>query len=228
MAITLGSLTFEDDCTTVRERYAETGGRDARIVEISGAVLGEHTADAIEDRLDAVLAAASDADYGTALSLRPGRRLWVRRASFTRETAADRLVGSFELRLDARDPFEESSEENTITWAISASGVTQPVPVTGNAEALPVITLTASGNVVRPQFSDGVRMLLYDGVVQDGSVLMLDSAAGMATLDGEDVTAYTQGAFVRLAPPSALLTYTDDEASSHAAAVTVAYRDRWW
>ena len=224
----LGSLTFEDDCTTVRERYAETGGRDARVIEFSGVVLGEHTAGAIEDRLDAVLAAASDADYGTPLSLRPGRRLWVRRAAFTRETAADRLVGSFELRLEARDPFEESVEEKVVAWPVSASGATQAVAVHGNAEALPVITMTALGDVVRPQFSDGVRTLRYDGVVPDGSALVLDTAAGLATLDGEDVTAYTEGRFVRLTPSAALLTYADDDASSHSAAVMVAFRDRWW
>ena len=75
---------------------------------------------------------------------------------------------------------------------------------------------------------DGTRTLAYSGTVADGESLVLDSAAGTASLNGQDVTPYTSGVFPRVAPEGTTLTYVDDATSSHTASVTVAFRDRWW
>jgi hypothetical protein len=56
----------------------------------------------------------------------------------------------------------------------------------------------------------------------------MDGRSGVVTLEGADVTPYTSGEFPRIAPEGTTLTYEDDAASSHTAAVTVAFRDRWW
>ena len=41
MAIVLGSVTFDETHTTVRERFEEVGGRDARAIDISGVIVGD-------------------------------------------------------------------------------------------------------------------------------------------------------------------------------------------
>lgn len=228
MAMTLGSFTFDDAHTKAHEEYEEVGGREQRAIEISGMVAGKATVADIEAELDAILDAASLEDYGAELSLRSGRRLNVRRLTFKRDVAADSLLGAFVLRLESKEPFEESTSVTSAPWSISASGAQKAVSSSGNVFAEPTITLVASGDVVSPSFSDGTRTMAYAGTVEDGSTLVFDAAAGTVKLDGEDVTPYTTGEFVRVEPEGTTLTYTDDASSSHTASVTVAYRDRWW
>ncbi|HOF38495.1 MAG TPA: hypothetical protein PLD73_00355 [Candidatus Hydrogenedentes bacterium] len=228
MAITLNGLLLDEMLTSIQEQHEEVGGRDARTVKIAGVLLGETSVAALEARLDAVLHAASAVDYSAALSIRPGRRLMVRRAAFRREIQHARLVGMFTLKLEARDPFEEAESLTEIAWPITASPSSLLVNSGGTACALPRIMLTAAGALVRPTFSDGVQCLEYDGIVKEGSFLEFDTARARATLDGEDVTPYTWGAFPRLEPGETTLTYTDQSTSSHQAAATVAFRERWW
>ncbi|MBI4556565.1 MAG: hypothetical protein HY706_03195 [Candidatus Hydrogenedentes bacterium] len=228
MPITLSDYTFDDANTTVREKHEEVGGRDARRIEIEGLVLGKTTVAAIEAELDAILDAASKEDFSAELSLRAGRRLWVRRDAFTREVSAAALVGSFELRLLAKDPFEESAQATSVVWSITASGATRAFSSGGNATTGPVITLVAAGEIVNPSFSDGVHLIGYSGIVADGATLVFDGALGEVRLDGDDVTPYSRGSFPEIAPDGTTLIYTDDAASSHTASVTVAFHDRWW
>lgn len=228
MAITLGTVLLDETHTAVHEKHAETGGRDGRSIVLSGLVLGEETIAAVEARLDAILAAASDVSYGTALSLRPGRRMWVRRTAFSRDINRSRGAGSFELHLQSGDPCEESIEPTVLPWPITSSGDTLAVPSMGNTTAPLRVTLTASGPLVFPGISDGLRTLLYEGVVAPSQVVVLDGAEGRLTLDGEDVTPYSSGDFPRLNPGENLLTYVDAPTSSHAAAAELRFRDRWW
>jgi hypothetical protein len=228
VAITLAGIAFDEVHTTAQEKLEEVGGRDQRVVEVAGLVVGEPSEPDVEARLDAILAAASAEDYGAALSLRPGRRLWVRREAFTREVSGEPLAAAFTLTLRACTPFEESTSETTDGWSITASGATKALDTTGTMYSLPALRLVAAGGVVNPSFSDGQRTLGYSGVVADGSELVLDGPAGIVTLDGEDVTPYSEGAFPRIEPGGTTFTYTDDTASSHTAAVTIALRDRWW
>jgi len=228
MAVTLGSVTFDEANTAVREKLEEVGGRNERRVTLTGLVLGESTAAAIDARLDAILDAASLEDYSGVLSLRAGRRLLVRRDAFKRELRPDELIGAFTLELAARDPFEESSAETVLNWSIAASGATLSVTPLGTTDARPVITLTASGTLIDPVLSDGVRSMAFAGSVGSGEALVFDARTGRVILAGVDVTPYTTGEFPRLAPEGAILTYTDAVASSHAAAATVRFRSRWW
>lgn len=228
MGITLGNVTFDPAHTTVREKYAEVGGRDARRIVISGLVVGEGSMDGIESALDAIMTAASEDGVETELSLRSGRRLWVQRGSFSREVSKDGRVGSFVLELDARDPFEESTTSGSVLWSVTASGDAKSISNGGNAFSAPMITLVADGDVVRPAFSDGVRKVTYLGIVRNGETLVFNGCTGVVTLEGEDVTPYTEGVFPRIAAEGSELTYTDDVASSHRASVTVTTRDRWW
>lgn len=227
MPITLNGLAFDETHTAVREKYEEVGGRDARVVTLTGLVVNEPSLAGIETRLDAVLAAASEEEGSAELSLRPGRRLWVKRAAFTREVVRDRRVGTFELRLEAREPCEESVVLHSEPWDVAFSGSTLLVTPSGNAPAPATLTLVANGPIVNPSFTDGERVIAYAGSLAAGQTLSFDGAGERVTLDGEDVTPYASGLFPRLAPGGTTLAYTDDPAGGHAAAVTVAYRDRW-
>lgn len=228
MSISLGSITFDPAHTTVSEKHEEVGGRDARRIVVSGLIVGASTVDAIEAALDAILTASSGNGHEAELSLRSGRRLWVQRVSFVRDVAKDERVGSFVLELDAPDPFEESATEQTIGWAVTASGDCAAIGGGGDAPAPLVIALVASGDVVQPVFSDGSRRIAYNGTVRNGETLVFDGRRRIATLDGADVTPYSEGVFPQAAPEGALLTYTDSPESSHHVSVTVTKRDRWW
>jgi hypothetical protein len=228
VAITLGILTFDEGHTSVVEKHEEVGGRDGRRIELQGLILGEHSVADVEARLDAILDASSVETYETALVVRGGRRTWVRRVKFTREISRTPLVGSFTLELEAEDPFEESIAEQEVEWIIAASGATKAISSDGNVFSKPRITLVADGDVVNPSFSDGTRSLAYLGTVGDGDTLEIDGPAGDVTLGGVSVTPYTSGCFPRIEPEGTTLTYTDDVSSSHSAAVTVAFRNRWW
>lgn len=228
MAVTLGTLSFDSSTTTVRERHEEVGGRRERVIEIAGIVAGLSSEGAIHDALDAILNEASSDDHSVALSVRAGRRMFVRRAEFVRNVSADALTGSFELKLAARDPFEESTALHSVAWPVTASGAMLELTANGNATARLVITLTAVGTIINPTFSDGVRTIAHNGTLLTGDVLRFDGNTGVVTLNGDDVLPYASGVFPDLGPDGVTLTYEDDAASSHAANVTVEYRDRWW
>ncbi|MCC6695523.1 MAG: phage tail family protein [Candidatus Hydrogenedentes bacterium] len=228
MAVTLGSYTFDLAHTAVREAHQEVGGRRERVVEINGVIVGESSPAAIEAKLDAILSASASDTYTAALSLREGRRLLVRRTEFERHVSPDALTGAFVLKLHARDPIEESITTATVNWTVQVSGSTLPLTTEGTAPAPLSISLFAIGDVVNPAFDDGERTITYSGTVPDGSTLVFDGVTQRVTLDGEDVTPYTQGLFPCVDPVSSTLRYTDAAASSHHANVTVAYRERWW
>jgi hypothetical protein len=224
----LGSVSFDEASTTVREKLEEVGGRNERRITLSGLVLNESTPAAIEARLDAILDAASLEDYSGVLSLRAGRRLLVRRDAFKRELRPEELVGAFTLELAARDPFEESGVETSVSWTIGASGATRVVTPGGTTDAMPVITLVAGGTLIDPALSDGVRTMKYAGSVASGQSLVFDARSCVVTLAGADVTPYTTGEFPRLSPEGTTLTYTDAAGSAHSATATIVYRSRWW
>ena len=228
MSIVLGGITFDPAHTTVREKHEEAGGRDARRVVISGLIVGAASSDAIESALDAILAEASGDGYASTLSLRSGRRLMVQRVSFLRDVSKDSRVGSFVLELDAADPFEEAAEERVVSWEVASSGATVSISGGGGAPSSPVIALVASGDVVCPALSDGTRRIVYSGTVRDGETLVFDGRQGIVSLDGGDVTPYTEGIFPLAAPGGTVLMYTDDPESSHRVSATVTVRDRWW
>lgn len=228
MAVTLGTVSFDPDTTHVRETLEEVGGRDARRIELTGMIVGEASLMDVEAALDAILDSASAEDYSAELSLRAGRRLWVRRNAFTREVSPDGPAGSFTLKLEARDPFEEGTVAVEAVKVVSASGESIVLGVGGNVFTRPVVIIEAVGELVNPAVSDGTRTMLYEGVVAAGEVLQFDGEAGQVTLEGVDVTPFTTGLLPRIYPGTETLTYTDDASSTHSATMRVQWRPRWW
>jgi len=227
MPVTLGNVSFDPAATTVRERHKEVGGRRERVIEIAGVIAGSSES-AIHDALDAILNEASSEEYSVALSVRAGRRMFVRRGEFVRNVSAEPLTGTFELKLSARDPFEESSALHSVAWPVTASDVTLKLTTSGNANTRLVIALVAAGTIINPTFSDGDRTIAYNGTLSTGDTLVFDGTEGAVRLNGDDVLPYVSGVFAELDPEGVTLTYADDPASSHNAYVTVEYRDRWW
>jgi len=227
MGITLGGYAFGDTVTAVRESLKERGGRDARVVLIKGLLEGFPSVAALEAELDALVAAASDAEE-VALTLRPGRRLWVKRTGFVREVYRAALTAAFELSLEASDAVEEAEEESVVAGVYTDTQPSLSVPTLGNTPARPRITLVPSAAVTRPSVGVGDSVLTYEGIVAAGQSLVVDAAAGAVWLDGVDVTPYTIGIPPLLAPGNNAIAYQDETTPTPDIAVTLHFRNRWW
>ncbi|MFC1735124.1 hypothetical protein ACFL1X_03340 [Candidatus Hydrogenedentota bacterium] len=223
----LNAYDFDETFTFVRQGLAEEGGSEGRVFTISGFIVGKGTVEEIGDELDAILDAASGGDGVVSLSLRTGREFLVSRTDFTRRTSAEELVGGFTFELEASDPFEFAISETSVNWGVTQSGGTTEVSAAGNVHSKARITLVASGNVVNPSFSDGVRTISYSGTISDGESLVFNGADETVTLEGEDAVAYVSGDFPVIEPGGTTLTYVDDASSSHTGSVTVGFKDRW-
>ena len=227
MGITLGEYAFGESVTSVRESLKERGGRDARVVSIKGVLEGFTSVAALEAELDALVAAASDAEE-VALVLRPGRRLWVKRTGFVREVYRDALTAAFELSLEAPDAVEEAEGESVVAGVYTDTQQTLSVPTIGNTPARPRVVLIPDGALTRPSVGVGDSVLTYDGIVAAGQSLVVDAAAGAVLLDGVDVTPYTAGVPPLLSPGSNIITYADESLAIPNIAVTVHFHSRWW
>lgn len=227
MAISVGGHVFDSASTVVQEAYEIVGGSQTRAIRIAGLVRGVGDLTALNETLDTIAKVASES-VPALVSIRAGRRLFARREKFSREVNARALVGSFVLDLRADDAWEESESLKESAWNITVSGATRNVTNDGNADALPMISLTAESVLHTPALGDGVRTLTYEGTVPNGATLVVDSPLRRVLLDGADVTPYTSGDFPVLEPGLTTLEYTDDPSSTHLASAVVSFRDRWW
>lgn len=228
MTIQLGSIPLDRSFVGVREQLEEVGGRGVRTVTLSGLIAQAPDRATLDLWLDAVIAEASRPDFGCALSVRPGRRLWVRRQQATREVRVDPLAGSFVLRLAAQDPLEESTDESVASLVFATLPANLGIAVGGSAPAQLRITVAAASPIEAPAVSDGTRTLAYEGIVPAGEALVFEGATGRATLAGENVTPYTQGLFPAPMPGPRVITLTAENLGTVSGVVTVACRDRWW
>lgn len=226
MPITLGPITFDETRVVVREKHEEIAGRTVRTVLLTVLLDQAFTPASLEARLDAIVAAVPCDGY-TTLSLRPGRRLHVRRLAVSRAIARARLTGALELKLESRDPTEEADTPRIEVWRTTVSGHSRTCPSGGNAPAFAHVTIVADAPLAEPAISDGARTITYHGAVAPFQSLVIDGETGAVVLDGEDVTPYTSGQPPRILPPQTTLVFSDAEDSSHDATITLAYRDRW-
>lgn len=227
MTIRIGALTLDEQHTVVREAYEQEGGRNTRLITITGMVRGVADGSALESALDGVLEAVS-ADSPVYVSLRPGRRLLARREGFSREVNGGKRTGVYTVQLRAEEAWEESEAATTVGWSIDASGATITLDNRGTLPTFPLLTLDALGAIEGLTLSDGVRTLAYEGEIESGATVIVDGTAGQVWLDDLDITPYTTGNFPRLDPGETVLTYSDGLGSSHLFDGEVTYRDRWW
>lgn len=227
MAISVGGQVFDVATTVAREVYEMVGGKQTRAIRITGLVRGGSSLAELIETLDSIAQFASET-VPAEVSLREGRRLFARREGFSRELSPRSRVGCFVLDLRADDAWEESEDLHESPWDIGFSGATVDLSNSGNAAAMPVVTLTAESDLELPTLSDGTRGLSYEGTVPGGATLVFDAALRRVLLDGVDVTPYTTGDFPQLAPGNSTLEYTGDPSGSHFASGVVTFRDRWW
>lgn len=227
MPVLLDTLLLDDPSIAVREQLEELGGRDARTIIVTGILSSGALAD-LESSLDAIIQTASPAGGAFFMSIRSGRRLWVRRTAFTREVMRSALAGAFTLTLSAEDPLEESLAETEIVTDISAPGDSVAVATPGNAPSPVLITLLAEGTLVEPAISDEERTMRYMGTVATGERLAFDGIEGKLRLDGVDVTPYSEGSFPKITPAVTTLTYTGAATSTHAAKLHVVFHPKWY
>lgn len=225
MPITLGDFIFPENAAAA-ERLEEIGGRAARRIRIAGVLTGPDAA-GIDAGIDALLAAAPEAEAKAPLSLRPGRRLLVRRVRFEHDRNPAQRAAAFTLTLEAPDPFEESQTLFEAVWPDPPAGVPLALAPQGTAPAYPRLAITALADITRPRVSDGARALVFDGILPAGSVLTLDGPERRVLRDGADVTPYTLGAFPRIGPGPAELHFEADPGDPAEAVITAAWRDRW-
>lgn len=224
--ISLGNLTFDPEVTAVVEKHQEVGGRDARAIRLSGLLDDLEAPDDLEAALDEVLQAASVTTGLASLRLRTSRYLLVRRVAFTREVHRPGAAARYMLDLEAPDPYEYSTYLQNAIWAVTEEGGVLIVTSAGNTAAPVQFSFTPDADAYRPSFSDGTHTLTYDGQVLEGSTLYLDGVDGKVTLDGEDVTPYTEGALPRISPGESTFTYAAQW--PHNANIIASWRDRWW
>ncbi len=228
MVISLGAIALDGATASVREEYKEAGGNDGRVIVVEGWLNGAADGNALEARLDEILAAVPEGNYTTWFSVRPGRGAYVRREAFLREVSLAKKEAHFKLTLAARDPYDYAEQAEETHWTIGATGDALVVSNAGNAEASPVIALTAVQDLVTPALSDGIRTITYGGVVPAGSRFTVDAAEARVLVDEDDVTPYTDGPFPSVAPPATSLTYLGSMGSPHEASGIVTVRARWW
>jgi hypothetical protein len=227
MAITLGAYSFGESVCSVQESVKEAGGRDGRRLVLKGVLEGLPSLAAIEAQLDAIAAAASESAE-VELRLRPGRVLMVKRTGFVRQVFRDALTASFERELEAPLAMEQAEEESIHEAVLEHAGPPMEIVAGGNTIALPVISLTPDLELVRPSVSMAGRTLLYDGVVIPGEVLIIDAVAGVVTVDGEDVTPYTEGDMPVLEPGMNELFFADESYPHPEVDAVLRFRARWW
>lgn len=228
MPIQLGSYTFDENFVSFTEKFDEVGGKDGRSIRIKGLIPGFETVEEIEAELDNILAAASKDNPDTLLRVRTDRQMRVRREAFERQVQRGEMIGAFTLALEADYPREESVAEISVAWSVDQSGAMVALGTNGNHKTCPVITLEATGNLVNPAISDGVRTILYKGSVNNGQTLVFDGVNKRVTLEGVDRTWLSKGDFPCVVPEGSTFTYTDAIVSAHSADITITYRDRWW
>ena len=225
--IRIGDLTLPDETVAVHERRDTDPDLPARTIRITGSV-GDAPVAELEDRLDAVVRAATAGGGEVELGLRPGRRIVARLLRLDREVHRAGREAVFTAVFTSDQVFEEADTETETSWTIQAWGAALPVHHPGTVACPLHIRFSASGAVVAPAFDDGVRRISYGGAMTSGQTLVIDGVAGKATLNGADITAQMTGAFPQLDPGANTLRFFDDFDSAHQGTATLRWRARWW
>ncbi|HDP34128.1 MAG TPA: hypothetical protein ENN29_03345 [Candidatus Hydrogenedentes bacterium] len=226
MTPTLGGFALEQWRAAVTEKQRYEKGRWQRHIVIRGAADTFETSAQLTEALDA-LAGAALAPEPVLLRLRPERSVAVRLRGFERTRNDDAIAGAFTLELEGLTPWEEGDDIQTHEEAVVGNGAVCEIASGGSLITPLSLTFTASGLVLLPQFSDGMRTLSYAGMIPDGAALDVDSVARKVFLNGADVSSQASGEFLEIAPQPTTVSFAADEDGAQAGALALRWRERW-
>ena len=226
MIPTLGSHAFDQWQASVAEKqYYENGRWHRRIVIRGTADTFENTAQ-LTDALD-TLATAILAPEPVLLRLRPERSIAVRLRRFEKTCHDDAIAGAFTLELEGLTFWEEGDTLQTHEETITGNGVACEIASEGSLTSPLSFTFTATGMVLLPRFSDGVHTLLYSGILQNGSILEVDSITRKAYVDAEEVSSQVSGDFPEINPQTTTFSFDADPEGAQTGLLALNWRECW-
>lgn len=227
--VALGSFTFPEHRTFVRVRTREVLSRVRKEIDIYSLLIHYASLEALRADLEALEGELEKFDRGEAsLSIHESRYFMGRRRDLQRFVEPRHLAATVHVLVLTEDRFERSTEEHQETLEFSQSGQSIVVSQAGNGLAFAKFLLTAGGNLVEPQISDGTRSVVFEASLGSGDTLELDGDARTAVKNStENVLHLVSGEFPLLSPGNTTITYTDDATSSHTGTLQVKYRDLW-
>lgn len=226
MIPTLGSHALDQWQASVAEKQRYENGRWKRTIVIRGTADTFESSAQLTAALD-TLAAATLAPEPVLLHLRPGRAVAVRLRRFEKTCHETAIAGAFTLELEGLTPWETSDSLQTYETTITENGVACEVASNGSLASPLSFTFTAIGMVLLPAFSDGVHTLLYSGILQNGSILEVDSILRKVYVDTEDVSAQVSGDFLEIRPEGTSVSFEADPEGARTGALALSWRERW-
>ena len=225
----LGSFNFPEKRTFVRSRIREVLSKVRREIDIYSLLIGYGNLENLEQDLEILEGELEKFNRKeVTLSLHPGRYVSGWRRDYQRVIEPRHKAASLHLLILTDDRFERSIEEHQETLILSASGQSIEISQEGNGEAFPRLVLTATGTLIHPAISDGTRTLSFQGQLEPGMSLHLDSDFHTALINGsENVLQSLSGEFPLLDPGTTQITYTDHSSSTHSGTLEINYRDLW-
>jgi len=223
--------TFELDSTTtvIDTRTEFVLGRVRRVTVLTLFLTRFTDRDDFSRTLDDLEKEVERLDRGeTDFSIRTGRMLRGRRRKWVLTRDEDRCTAVARLEVLGEDRYEYGETENLVSFSITSSPQNLDLTVGGNWNALPILKLTASGNLADPVFSDGVRTLSCNLSLAAAETLEIDSESRTVTKNGdEDVFPSVTGDFPEPVPGSTSLVYSDSTSGTPSASLEIRWRDRW-
>lgn len=225
----VGDFTFPERRTVVTVRTREVLSRVRREIEIVSLFCSYASLSQLESDLEMLEGELERFDRREAgLRLHPGRYLMGWRRDWQKLIEPQARAASIRLLALTDDRFERSIEEHILNVSISHQNQTTQVSHTGNGWAFPRCSITATGTLINPSFSDGSRTLTCTVQLSPGETLAIDSDRRSALKNGTtNVLSQTLGEFPLLEPGGGELVYADDAASSHLGNLEIRYRDLW-
>ena len=226
MIPTLGNHALDQWQASVAEKQCYENGRWRRSIVIRGAADTFESSALLTEALD-MPAAAALAPEPVLLRLRPGRSVAVRLRRFEKTCHDDAIAGAFTLELEGLTPWEEGDDLQSHEATITENGTVCEIASDGSLASPLSFTFTATGMVLLPCFSDGVHTLSYSGILQNGSILEVDSVSRKAFVDAEDVSSQVSGDFLKINPQTTPVSFEADPEGAQTGTLVLSWRERW-
>lgn len=227
--ITIGRFHFPLRSTFVKVRTREVLSRMRREIHLYAVLLRYRTLTALEQDLELLEEELERFDRREiSFSIHPGRYFMGWRRDYRRIVDQRHRMASIHLVVLTDDRFERSLEEHDISLAFSPTVQSIQIENRGNGLAYPRFLISAASSLEAPLISDGQRCLSFNGILQSGETLDINSENRTALRNGSvNVLHLFAGVFPRLTPGENLITCQGQEGTSYAGTLQIQFRDLW-